>query len=167
MPLPALPGEPSRLLAFREILAIKSPSERIQAFTSTQEQFSNMNSGLSQWIVATTHDLPEHAALLTNGGRFSSDARISPAQGKFPAVRIPSGQPGTNFNASPQTGSYSPAGTSPGGLGGNTHQVQAKRKDLLHTAGIFGGKANVAAKGLFAKGKSKFRVSGGGDKVDT
>ena len=59
---------------------------------------------------------------------------------------------------------FSPTGISGGKL--TSHQVQAKGKDILHTAGVFGGKANVAAKGLFAKGKSRFRGSGGGDKVD-
>jgi hypothetical protein len=43
--------------------------------------------------------------------------------------------------------------------------VQAKGKEFLHTAGIFGGKAGKAGKGLLAKGKNKFRGSGG-DKVD-
>ncbi|KAI9822971.1 MAG: hypothetical protein M1826_000304 [Phylliscum demangeonii] len=44
-------------------------------------------------------------------------------------------------------------------------QVQAKGKELLHSAGVLGGKANVAAKGFFAKGKSKWRASTA-DKVD-
>tara|TARA_R110002060_G_scaffold48987_2_gene59948 strand:+ start:632 stop:826 length:195 start_codon:yes stop_codon:yes gene_type:complete len=47
-----------------------------------------------------------------------------------------------------------------------TQQVQAKGKELLHTAGIFGGKAGKAGKGLLAKGKNKLRAAGGGDKVD-
>ena len=48
----------------------------------------------------------------------------------------------------------------------SSQQVQAKGKDLLHSAGVFGGKANVAAKGLFSKGRSKLRGAGGSDKVD-
>ena len=56
---------------------------------------------------------------------------------------------------------------SSGSMGGKASggQVQAKGKDFLHSAGLFGGKANVAAKGLFAKGKSKWRSSGA-DKID-
>jgi len=38
----------------------------------------------------------------------------------------------------------------------------AKGKDLLHTAGALGGKGMTGAKGLFAKGKSRFKS----DKVD-
>jgi len=57
----------------------------------------------------------------------------------------------------------------PSPAGGNkitTQQVQAKGKELLHTAGIFGGKAGKAGKGLLAKGKNKLRGAGSGDKVD-
>jgi hypothetical protein len=42
--------------------------------------------------------------------------------------------------------------------------MQAKSKELLHTAGIFGGRASKAGKGLLAKGKSRFK--GSGDKVE-
>lgn len=37
-----------------------------------------------------------------------------------------------------------------------TQQMQAKGKDLLHTAGVLSGKGMTSAKGLFAKGKSRF-----------
>ena len=67
------------------------------------------------------------------------------------------------------TSSVGPIESTPSSSGGggriSTHQMQAKGKDLLHSAGILGGKANVAAKGLFSKGKSKFRASTG-DKGD-
>jgi hypothetical protein len=43
--------------------------------------------------------------------------------------------------------------------------VQAKGKDLLHSAGVLGGKGMSGAKGLFAKGKSKLKEARG-DKVD-
>ncbi|KAI9883597.1 MAG: hypothetical protein M1823_004633 [Watsoniomyces obsoletus] len=71
--------------------------------------------------------------------------------------------------ASPSTAA--PPGAAPEGVSSpNTaserklsrDQVQAKGKDLLHSAGVLGGRANVAAKGLFSKGKSRWRTSGGG-----
>lgn len=64
-------------------------------------------------------------------------------------------------DVSPQ--GMSPSGSSSGKL--SSQQVQAKGKDLLHTAGVFGGKANFAAKGLFSKGKSKLRAASGNEKV--
>lgn len=57
------------------------------------------------------------------------------------------------------------SGSGPGVGRLTSHQVQTRGKDLLHTAGVLGGKANVAAKGLFSKGKSRFRTSGA-DKGD-
>jgi hypothetical protein len=42
----------------------------------------------------------------------------------------------------------------------------SKGKDLLHSAELLGGKGMKGAKGLFAKGKSRFGKSGSGDKVD-
>jgi hypothetical protein len=48
--------------------------------------------------------------------------------------------------------------------------MQTKGKDLLHKAELLGGKGlgkgMTSAKGLFAKGKSRFGKSGNGDKVD-
>jgi hypothetical protein len=48
----------------------------------------------------------------------------------------------------------------------NKDKVGEKGKEFLHTAGAFSGKATGAAKGLFAKGRSRFRPSGGSEKVD-
>jgi len=188
IPLPPLPNEQLKIPAFREILALKTPAERIQTYKETREQFANMNTGLDHWILATLNDLPEHGELTKNGATFGniSGHRPSPSRGKFPGLRVVSGQTQPQpyyqqyLNASTQAASSSPntPGSanaassptySPATQGGRNsgHPMQAKGKDLLHTAGLIGGKANVAAKGLFSKGKSKFRGSGGADKVDT
>ncbi|MCJ1245577.1 hypothetical protein MMC30_002781 [Trapelia coarctata] len=186
MPLPPLPSEQPKLPAFREILALKTSVERIQAYKATREQFANMNTGLDHWILTTLNDLPEHGELTKNGATFGniSGHKPSPSRGKFPGLRVVSGQTQQQpyyqqyLNASTQAVSPNPhtpgsanatssptsAPVSQGGRNSG-HQMQAKGKDLLHTAGLFGGKANVAAKGLFSKGKSKFRGSGGADKA--
>ncbi|KAL9119947.1 MAG: hypothetical protein Q9187_003499 [Circinaria calcarea] len=178
----------TKIPAFREILALGTPQERIQAYNATREQFANMNTGLENWITATVNDLPEHAALINNGGQFVASAyghKPSSSRGKLAGIRLSSLQPLQQpyyqqyLNASSQPPSSSPAAGAPttpghvsnhphsGGSGGklSSHQVQAKGKDLLQSAGKFGGKANVAAKGLFSKGKNKFRSAGGGDKT--
>ena len=188
MPLPPLPTDPATIPSFRAILALKDPTERIQTFKATREQFAHMNTGLSQWLVATMNDLPEHSDLLTNGGVFGniSSYRPSPSRTKFPGFRVTSGQSsqlpqhqqylGTNSQMMPPSpnspavmSSANPSGYSPGGSSGrvSSQQMQSKGKDLLHSAGLFGGKANTAAKGLFSKGRSKFRGSGSADKVDS
>ena len=191
LPLPPLPqNAQTKIPAFREILALKTAQERIQTYNATREQFANMNTGLEDWMTATLDELPEHAALVNNGGQFTAGAyshKPSLSRGKLAGLRISSLQPLQQpyyqqyLNASSQPTGSSPATGGPttpgnasshphaGSSGGklSSHHVQAKGKDLLQSAGKFGGKANVAAKGLFSKGKSKFRGAGGGDKVDS
>lgn len=185
MPLPSVPTEQPKLLTFAEIVALRDQTERIRTFNSTRKQFADMNTGLSAWITATLKDLPEHAHLAENGGRFTGGAyhRQTPSKGKLGGVRISSGlaqQPyyqqylnasasspttttGPTTPATQSTSIYQPSGGASSKI--SSAQVQAKGKDLLHSAGIFSGKANTAAKGFFSKGKQKFRSSGGGDKV--
>ena len=134
-----LPAPQQKIPAFLEILQLMSPDERIKAYNATREVFANMNTGLSQWIQTTTTALPEHQDLLRNGGTFGIVPRPTPRPTQAQA---------------PLKSPFSP----PAGK-----VATQKGKDLLHSAGIFGGKANNAAKGFFAKGKSRFR---GGDKVD-
>ena len=184
MPLPSVPTEQAKLLTFAEIVALRDQAERIRTFNSTRKQFADMNTGLSAWITATLKDLPEHAHLAENSGRFTGGAyhRQTPSKGKLGGIRISGGpvqqpyyQQYLNASASSPTttGPTTPAAQSTsihqpsGGTSSkiSSAQVQAKGKDLLHSAGIFGGKANTAAKGFFSKGKQKFRSSGGGDKV--
>ncbi|MCJ1308196.1 hypothetical protein MMC25_001848 [Agyrium rufum] len=173
-PLPPMPAEPIKLPAFREILALKTPAERIHKYNETREQFATMDTGLTTWIAATIAHVPEHSNLTQNGGRYISGVqRPTHTKGKLTGLRIPSShttpQPyyqqylnasassptATSFNnpQSPTAQNHSSPVTGSGG------KVGVKGKDLLHTAGLFGGKANVAAKGLFSKGRNKLRGS--------
>ena len=174
-PLP-LPNAQPKITAFREILALKSPSERIRAYDETREQFANLNTGLAHWLAITANNLPEHADLLTSSARRPTfqGHKPSPSRSKLGGLLQSGGHSGQQYPNSPQSvpdgalGNASPHGiSSSGGPSGkiSSQQVQAKGKDLLHTAGVFGGKANVAAKGLFSKGKSKLRGSSGAEKV--
>jgi len=184
-----VPAPQPRLVTFREILNLKSPAERILACNNAREQFSNMDTGLNHWITTTIDALPEHADLLSTGGRFdqASGHQPSPSRGKLPRTSPTSAtnqqpyyqqylnassQPtGTSSGSTLPTPSasgsqgFSPSGPS-GGARMASQQVQAKGKDLLHSAGVLGRKANHTTKGLFSKGKSKFRGSGSVDKVD-
>ena len=177
------PASPPKIPAFREIVALKTPSERIRSYNEARHQFVGLKVGLDDWIAQTINALPEHADLLTTSGRRPNfqGHKTSPSRSKLGGLLPGGGQPGQQpylqqyLNASPQssvanaaTQSGTMGGSSPSaGSGGKTssQQVQAKGKDLLHSAGVFGGKANVAAKGLFSKGKSKFRAASGAEKV--
>lgn len=174
----------SRILAFKEIAAMKNPHQRIQTFDETRQRFAAMDSGLIDWMSALKAQHPEHAHAT---GSWSGAAFLAPtgsARSKYPKATgqalpplqqpyyqqylnaspttpgTPVSRPGPSIPSGSQQG-FSPAG---GKLTGQ--QVQAKGKELLHTAGIFGGKAGKAGKGLLAKGKNKLRGSGAGDKVD-
>ena len=174
-----------KLPAFREIMALKTSGERIRGFRDTQRQFADMNTGLDHWLAMTTASLPEHADIVSNAGRTGVSGpghKPSPSRARLGGL-LSSGQTGQPYHqqyldASPQalaSGSVPPGavgsssqGFSPSiGPGGkiSSQQVQAKSKDFLHSAGVFGGKANVAAKGLFSKGKSKLRDASGSRKV--
>ncbi|KAF6236930.1 hypothetical protein HO173_004807 [Letharia columbiana] len=179
-PLPPPNAQP-KMAAFREILALKSASDRIRAYDETREQFANLNTGLAQWLAITANDLPEHADLLTNSARRPAfqGHKPSPSRSKLGGLLQSGGHSNQIYANSSQPapegaatggalGNASPYGHSPSaGSSGkiSSQQVQAKGKDLLHTAGVFGGKANVAAKGLFSKGKSKLRGNSGAEKA--
>ncbi|KMU92693.1 hypothetical protein CIHG_10516 [Coccidioides immitis H538.4] len=148
-----------KLLGFREIMAIKTPSQKIAAFNRTRDQFAAMDTGLQAWLNQASTDLPEHADLLRQNGALPSVPTTAhkpmTSRTKFPKLSSGSGSSRTHIRHSSGTPLSSMM---------HTQQVQAKGKDLLHTAGVLGGKAGDAAKGLFAKGRSKFRHSGSAEK---
>jgi hypothetical protein len=179
-------NQSSKILAFREIVAMKSPQQRIQTFDETRHKFASVDYGLTNWLATMKAQHAEHAnASPSFGGSRVSTFADGSARGKFgkapggahPPLQQPYYQqylnasspttPGTPVSRpGPSTPVGSQQGLSPAGTKITTQQVQAKGKELLHTAGIFGGKAGKAGKGLLAKGKNKLRGAGGGDKVD-
>ena len=189
LPPPPPPSDTQpKLPAFREIMALKTPAERIRAFNENQAQFYNLNTGLAHWLTATISRLPEHGDIVINQGRtgvVGPGHKSSPSRSKLGGHMPGGGHTGQPYyqqylDATPPSagpGSAAQGGTvaqsssqgfSPsGGPGGkiSSQQVQAKSKELLHSAGVFGGKANIAAKGLFSKGKSKLRDASGSKKV--
>ncbi|KAI4168307.1 MAG: hypothetical protein LQ343_006474 [Gyalolechia ehrenbergii] len=183
--LPLLPGRPTtqpKVQSFREILALKEPQDRIRAYNETREQYANIETGLAHWLAVTTAELPDHKEVLSNG-RFPGTATYKPSAARAKLGSLLPGSSSTqqsyhqqHLNASSPggaaadagnvTGGNSPQAYSPSSSAGklSSQQMQARGKDLLHSAGVFGGKANVAAKGLFSKGRSKFR-GGSADKA--
>lgn len=164
-----------RVPGFREILLLTTPNERIHMFDDAREQFAATDPGLENWLKLTIQALPEHSGLVGLQGQLqtsSSFHRPMPSRNKFP--KLPSLanlslQTSSTQDNSPQS-STPTHGRNPSSSGlGNVitgQHVQAKGKDILHSAGVLGGKAGGAAKGLFAKSRSRFRGSGS-DKVDT
>lgn len=177
-----------KLISFKEISAISSPQQRIQTFNDTRQYWASIDPGLNDWMMRLQGQYPEHADVTGawSGPRASmpmgsARSKFGKSSGAAPPLQQPYYQQYLNAS-SPTTSPSAPAGMGPGPapnsqpiaqLGpapsGNkltTQQVQAKGKEFFHTAGIFGGKAGKAGKGLLAKGKNKLRAAGGGDKVD-
>ncbi|KAF2003814.1 hypothetical protein P154DRAFT_519732 [Amniculicola lignicola CBS 123094] len=172
-------------LGGRDIAAMKSSSERIATYNRTREYWANADHGLSDWISSAIAANPElgsqpiaqpapplmHSpttsrhrptaslSLFGKHGANSSQAQNASAMGQ--AVPLPS-----TPTASSSAPDARPGAASGGRSTGN--QMQAKGKDLLHTAGNLGGKGlskgMSSAKGLFAKGKSRFKT-GSSDKA--
>ncbi|KAE8445436.1 hypothetical protein EG329_013449 [Mollisiaceae sp. DMI_Dod_QoI] len=173
-----------KLLGFRDIIKMPSSQERIHGFNLTRQRFATMDSGLNDWMVYLQTQHPEHADASSSYGSSRLSAPSGSSRLKFgkntggtaPPLQKPYYQHWLNASSptTPTTPVSRPgpppniASGSQQGFSSNTgklssHQVQAKGLELLHSAGIFGGKAGKAGKGLLAKGKSKFR--GGGDKT--
>lgn len=115
-----------------------------------------------QYLNASSSSASPASSSLTNSAAGARQASGSGTGGGYPSQGRQDLTPG----ASSGNGGYGGMGGTGTGSGGSKGQVQAKSKELLHTAGVFGGKASKAGKGLFAMGKSRFRGGGAGDKVD-
>ena len=169
---PVQTGVQPKVPAFREILALKTAAERIRSFNEARDHFANTESELRNWLTTMSNARPEHSDVLANVGRppaaimdhKPSTSRLLSGL-RSTGSQQPSVRPGISAL---DTGNSFSQGSSPsaGGSKISSHQVQAKGKDLLHSAGVFGGKANVAAKGLFSKGRSRLKEARGSDKVD-
>ena len=152
------PSDEPSLLGFRDILGIKSSSERVRAFNRTRDQFAEIDTGLDHWIRVTVNAHPEHLDIIEQSLASTGSAPKPSTSRKFPKL----GSLGNLASAAP-TGSLHVR--RPSGHMMNRQHVEQRGKDLLHSAGVLGGRAGGAAKGFFAKGKNKFN-RGGADKVD-
>jgi hypothetical protein len=161
-------------LGAREIATLNTAAERIDTYDKTREYWAHVNHGLNDWLRSVLEAKPElatqtypvqriptssarhrHTGSLALFGKLggSSSHDVSADQHNNASVPVPAN------SSSPTTAA--PSGSGFGGRIAN-QQMQLKGKDLLHTANVLGGKGMTSAKGLFAKGKSRF----GREKVD-
>ncbi|KAL4820953.1 hypothetical protein BDW67DRAFT_75242 [Aspergillus spinulosporus] len=150
------------LLGFKDILSMQSPYERIQSFDRTRDQFATINTGLGNWLQVTFHAHPEHHDVISRNSKpLSEEFKNSVPRAKFPKLASLG-----NLASSLQDGSHSTSGhiRRPSAPLGSMRQQSGK--DFLHTAGVLGGQAGKAAKGLFSKGRSKLKGAGGSEKVE-
>ncbi|KAK7973687.1 hypothetical protein PG989_015535 [Apiospora arundinis] len=167
-----------QIMTWREILSLPTLPMRAEAFEKTRVQYSEMESGLSNWL--------QHMQSSAEGGNAAGSETNLPLAGTSGPMQSPTSAGGQEpyyqqyLNASnPNLASAPQPGLTRQTTGGNMLQQQsssgfgapnqlgAKSKELLHTAAGFGNKATKSGiksgMKLFNKGKSKFR-GGGGDK---
>nr|POE89960.1 hypothetical protein CFP56_20429 [Quercus suber] len=176
------PAAGQRIPPFREILAIKSSEQRIEAYKDTRETFAHIDTGLSNWLSTMLAQNPQHASLSTapQGGypapalQGSTPTRhkASPSILKFTKHLVEGGDRKTSGDEATGTPIASSSNISgDNSLTADMEKMQQRGKDLMKSAGVFGGKAQAGAKGLFAKGKSRFGTlkrdggDGGGGKA--
>lgn len=169
-PIAATSPMSDKPLGFKDILQIKSPGDRISSYNKTREYWAHADHGLGDWIstaLSTNPDLatrsyPQPRPTLNTSGtmRHRPTGSISLFGKHHGAGSVQAESAGASTSQTPTTPT---SGTAFQGSGRSaSHQMQAKGKDLLHTAGMLSGKGMTGAKGLFAKGKSRFKS----DKVD-
>ncbi|CAD0019432.1 unnamed protein product [Aureobasidium pullulans] len=164
-------------------MALKSVDERINTYNSSREQIASMDTGLSNWLTSTLSSHPEHAHVVTDVSKPASTNAVGSIRYKAQPGNImkmarkglsgvtnrePSGSHASDPSQTASTverQNSNVAGRSPSAQHGGVEKMQTKGKDLLHSAGMFGGKATVGAKGLFARAKGRLR-EGGSEKVD-
>ena len=158
----------SKIPAFRDLATIKSTEERIAAYESTRHRFADMNTGLSGWLSNMLAAHPEYAnagnqkyegpAVIQTAGLGNTisglGGTIRGASHKHSPSILKIG--GERKASTTSTTAAAPASSSGGGHG-DVEKMQTKGKDFMKSAG-------AGAKGLFAKGKSRF--GRGGEKVE-
>ena len=147
----ALPS--SNVPAFKEILSQKNPRDRIQSFDRARNHFATVHTGMTDWLTYMIQAHPEHI----QGGAAAVGSNVDSNIAGSARSRFAHGQQATSGALSGVTAS--PATTdSPSRIRG---PAQIKGKELYHSAAVLSGratsKATTGAKGLFAKGKSRFR----------
>lgn len=138
---PNLPTSPTAAKSFWDIVKIGDQTQRINAFEDSRHAYGQSDGALDHWIQSMQG--PEHADIFQANGRTWQDTGKTTGPGT--AQRAPSNRPLANIS------------------GGKIMQEDGKK--LMAAAGRFGGKAGVAAKGLFAKGKDKLRAASASEKV--
>ena len=154
----------SKIPAFRDLAAIKNTDDRIAAYETTRGRFADMNTGLPGWLSGMLAAHPEYA----NAGsqKYEGPAVIQTAGLSNTISGLGGTIRGASHKHSPsilkigserKASTISTTGTAPTTASSSAHQdvekMQAKGKDFMKSAG-------AGAKGLFAKGKSRFGRSG-------
>ncbi|GIZ38661.1 hypothetical protein CKM354_000207100 [Cercospora kikuchii] len=162
--------------AFRNILQIKDADERIKTYNSTRQVFADMNTGLGDWLQSMTARHPDVQQTAEQGRPPPLEPSVSASNTNSWKRGHRAAAPSMNLSnlknrfasggQAEGSGRTASAGGGPSGLsnsdnaggsgGVDLDRVQQKGKEFMKNAGVFGSKAGAGAKGLLAKGKSRF-----------
>ena len=142
--------------SLRDIMNIKGQRERISAFSAARNQFGEQSTGLNDWLAFMVDQHPEYAKSVAAPMRpLAHNAGIAGSvRNKMPPSIAKLGKTSSGGMGSLAS---TPESGSPSSIHGRNGPTGSKRQEFLHNANVFGGKASQGAKGLFAKGKSRFR----------
>ena len=147
-------------LGTREIATIGSAAERIATYNQTREHWATQDHGLGSWLASTLEANPELVSQTTLVQRAPTGTVRHKHTASLSLLGKLGGASTHNLGneQNPGTTAYAPVGAGSPTSGGRVagRQLEAKGKDLLHTANVLSGKGLTSAKGLFAKGKSRF-----------
>ncbi|KAK5950537.1 hypothetical protein OHC33_008480 [Knufia fluminis] len=127
---------PRDKVPFEQIKSMGSAQQRIKAYNDNRDVYTQPVGQLENWL--TFMNTPEHADAFA-AKPISSASSVSPRP---------------RYQQRDSTGAPSGA-----------KQIQEDGKKLLASASKYGAKAGVLGKGLFSKGKEKFRTASAGQKV--
>lgn len=135
-------------LTFQTILGYGTPAERIKAFDDTRNVYVSSDGNLNNWLQAMRSQHDSDPVLPQS---------LSPSIGKkLDASGRYNGSLGNTVETSQSRDDTPLRGTK---------LMQEDTKRVMAAAGRLSGKAGIAAKGLFSKGKDKLRNASAGDKV--
>ncbi|KLU90582.1 hypothetical protein MAPG_10434 [Magnaporthiopsis poae ATCC 64411] len=145
---------PAKIATFKDIMALPTAAERIDKLDETRDIFAKIDSGLDAWLVAASQ-APGNANASWSLKDSITNEMLAGGQKTGPTAHQP-GLPGhshTGKDGGPRPVSGLALGShlTAADLRHSGKEVGAKGKELL----MAGGKA---AKGLFSKGRSKFRA---------
>ncbi|KAL6703775.1 hypothetical protein ACN47E_009074 [Coniothyrium glycines] len=163
------PAPSDKPLGTREIATITSTAERIATYNQTRDHWATTDHGLGDWLSSTLKMNPDLATQAFPVQRMPTASTRHRHTGSIALLGKLGGsnhhdlsaEQSTNSGAQAAVGPNSPTSSKPSGpsaFGGRvaSQQLKTQGKDLLHTANVLSGKGMTSAKGLFAKGKSRF-----------
>jgi hypothetical protein len=158
-------------LGAREIATINSAAERIATYNQTREHWATHDHGLEGWLTSAIDANPDLATQTAHIQRTSTGTvrhkhtaslSLLGKLGGSSTYQLPGPEQNSSTAAQAPVGGNSPISGAPSSSATAfdrrvaSRQLEAKGKDLLHTANVLSGKGLTSAKGLFAKGKSRF-----------